>query len=172
MKFRVTVIVGVLVAAALGVPVAAWCALLAVLAFAFGGLASILNADERSRVLMTWGLGFAFAALAINALGGGLRAALDTPAVQRAGTTGAVLVGALVGVVGIVAVLVRLVGAGALRAKPQKLPVRERAEIIARPLAAPVTPRPAMPPAPERPTPGATMPSARDELGIFRRKPQ
>lgn len=167
MKASLSIGVGLVLLAALGVPVGSYAVLVAVPCLALGGLAAIAGADAVSRPLFAVGIGSVIAGILLSGLGGAMRVCVDSDDTQLAI---AVAVG-LVVLAGAGALAVKMFGALAARPKSPKLPVRERADVIARPVPAPTTTRPTAPASSSRAAPVARAPSA-DELGIFRRKPQ
>lgn len=168
MKAKVVLItVGVLLlAAAIGAPVAAWCACLGAVAFAFGCGLTMVGADAIGSKVLGAGVSFLFAALAVGTIGGGLRVLLADPHVEL----GLGLVVALLLLLGLVAALVQLFGHAEKAVKTHKYPVSERVSVV-EPIFAPP------PVSHSAPSPGRTptrqaKPDAPDvdELGIFRRR--
>lgn len=157
--------------AVVGLPVAGWGALLAIVLFAFGGLAACINADGVARTLFTWGAAALVFSIVIGAVSAVLRAALDTPEVQLALFVGLVLLA----LVGLGALAVKLFGGPSSKIKVPKFPVRERVAVVADPVHIKAPSAPGSAP----PTPGASStsrparspaPTSSGDLGIFRRR--
>jgi len=155
-----------LLLAALGAPVAAWCACLGAVAFALGCGLTMVGADAIGSKVLGAGVSFLFAAIAIGAIGGGLRVLLADPQVEL----GLGLVFALLLLLGLIALLVKLFGHAEKATKTHKFPVSERVSVV-EPIFAPSAPAPPSAPPPSRATTRqAPAGPDVDELGIFRRR--